>query len=412
MRTLTVVGIIISFFICQACGEKGGENTKTENLSPNINSVKVSHVKAVPLRGSIEYVGALSAHLKVNVATEMGGTIERLFFERGDSVKKGYVLAEIGTSSIRLEVKQAEATLAVAGSQLKKAEKGSRPEEIRIVQAAVEQAEAAYNEAEKNFKRVKNLHVDHAVSNREYDSAERMLDAARASAESAKQQLELSKQGPRIEDRDAARASLRQAEAGLAMAKDRLRKSRLHSPCDCIIAFRRVEEGEVVGPGTIITQVVDSRRMKIKLSLAERDLPFLDKEKPFTFTIDAVPGKVFACRLTFLSPTADPLIRSYPMELSVDRPDAGMKDGMTVRVKFPLANPKRSIKIPSAWLSEENGEMGLFTVDEGKALFKKVRLGSYYEQKVEILSGISERDLVITNPAGLRNGDAVSYSSD
>jgi HlyD family secretion protein len=89
--------------------------------------------------------------------------------------------------------------------------------------------------------------------------------------ESARQQLELAKQGPRIEEREEARAALKQAQAALSMAKDRLRKSRLHAPSEGIIAFRQVEEGEVVAPGTIITQVVDTRKMKIKLSLAERD---------------------------------------------------------------------------------------------------------------------------------------------
>ncbi len=48
-------------------------------------------------------------------------------------------------------------------------------------------------------------------------------------------------------------------------------------------------------------------------------------------------------------------------------------------------------------------------VSDGKALFKKVALGSYYDQRVEILSGLSDQELVITNPAGLKSGDAVQY---
>ena len=53
--------------------------------------------------------------------------------------------------------------------------------------------------------------------------------------------------------------------------------------------------------------------------------------------------------------------------------------------------------------------MGLFVVKEGKAVFKEAALGSYYEQKVEILSGLNDHDLVITNPAGLKSGDEVKY---
>jgi len=410
MRLGITLLVALSFSVILACGEKKENEVINKNPSREMKTVKVTPVKAVPLRGSVEYVGTLLAHLKVNLATEMGGTIEQLFFERGDKVKEGQILAEISTGSIRLEVKQAEAALAVARSQLSKVEKGSRPEEIRIAKAALEQAEANLEEVERNFKRIKDLHQDHAVSNKEYDSAKMAMEAAQAATESARQQLELARQGPRIEDREAARASFHQAQSVLAIARDRLRKSRLKSPCDCIVAFRNVEKGEVVGPGTVITQLVDKSSMKIKLSLAEKDLLLVEKDKRLSFAIDALPEEEFTCRLTFLSPTADPVTRSFPLELSVDKPDPSrMADGMTVRVEFPLKDPKMSIKVPSAWLAEENGHMGLFVVKEGKAVFKKVVLGSYYEQKVEILSGLNDHDLVITNPAGLKSGDEVKF---
>jgi HlyD family secretion protein len=400
---------LLYFLALPGCGEKGEENAGAKNPSQKIKLVKVSPVKAIPLRGKVEYVGALTAHLKVNVAAEIGGAIEALFFERGERVKKGQILAEIGTSSIRIEVQQAEAALAVARSRLTKTERGSRPEEIRIARARMEEAEAALREAERNFKRMEDLYGYKAVSNSDYDSAKMGVDTARANLESAKQQLELSKQGPRIEERQEARAALKQAQAALAMAKDRLRKSRLHGPCDGVIAFRQVEKGEVVAPGTVITQVVDDRKMKVKLSVAEKDIPLLKRDEQFTFTIDAYPREQFTSRLSFLSPTADPATRSFPLELLVDEPDPRMADGMTVRVEFPFASQKKSIKVPSAWLWEEEGHMGLFVVENGKASFRKVTLGSYYEEKVEILSGLKDNEMVITNPAGLKSGDEVQY---
>ena len=407
-RVITMVAGL-GFFVCLGCGEKGENNPNSESPSQSIKLVRTSPVKAVPLQSTVEYVGALSANLKVKVATEIGGAIEKLFFERGESVKEGQPLAEVGTSSIFIEVQQAEAALEVARSRLKKTERGSRPEEIRIARARVEEAEAALDEAERNYARIKGLYGHKAVSDSDYDSSRRAVDTARANLESATQQLKLSKQGPRIEDREEARAGLKQAQAALAMVKDRLRKSQLHAPCGGIIAFRQVEEGEVVGPGTVITQVVDNSKMKIRLSLAERDIPLLDRDKLFPFTVDAYPGEESICRLSFLSPTADPVTRSFPVELLVDEPDPRMADGMTVRVEFPFASQKKSIKIPSAWLSEEDGQIGLFVVADEKALFKKVTLGSYYEGRVEILSGISDDELVITNPAGLKAGEAVTY---
>jgi multidrug efflux pump subunit AcrA (membrane-fusion protein) len=399
--------LLAATMVLSGCKAERHTGSETKSALPKAKLIKAVTVQARNLEADIEQVGTLTANLKVNVATETGGTIEKLLFERGDRVTKGRILAEISASSTRIEVQQAEAALAVAASQLTKVERGSRPEEIRIAKATVGQAVAALTEAENNFKRMKELHGYNAISNSQYDSAEKGVETARARLNSAREQLELAKKGPRAEDKQAARARHAQAQAALAMAQDRFRKSVLRAPCDGIVAFRRVEVGEVLSPGTVVTQVVDLEKMKIRLSLGERYVPVLDRVKRFPFTVDAIPGGTFECRLAFVSPTADPLTRAFPLELLIDEPDSRMADGMTVRVRFPLVDQKKSIKIHSSWLAEENGQIGLFVIRDGKALFKDVTLGSYYEQKVEILSGLDDHEQVITTPAGLKTGEDV-----
>jgi RND family efflux transporter MFP subunit len=277
--------------------------------------------------------------------------------------------------------------------------------------AALREAEAASEEAERNFVRIRGLYGIQAVSDSDYDSAKRSVDMAREKVESARQQLALAKEGPRIEDRKTAVANLKQAEAVLAIAKDHLKKSRLHAPSDGIIAFREVEEGEVlvIPPGITITQIVDLERLKIKISVGEKDIHLVEKDKRFFFTVDAIPEEVFQCRFFFRSPAANPVTRAFPVELIVEEPDERMVDGLTARVKFPIINEKKIIKVPSAWLSEENGKIGLYVVKEGKAQFINISLGAYYDQRVEILSGLTEQELVIINPAGIRTGDTVRY---
>jgi multidrug efflux pump subunit AcrA (membrane-fusion protein) len=408
-RELLLLGIGLALLL-SGCGEPAetGVDRKTER--DRVKQVNVRRVDSAGPQGSVEYVGTLSANLKARVFSELGGTIERLLFEKGDSVNKGDLLAEVGTRSFRLNVQQAEATLEAAKSQMEKLEKGSRPQEIQIARAGLEEAEAAFFEAEKDFKRIKELYDIRAVSNREYDGAVGKLDTAKARMDSARQHLVLALKGPRVEDIKNARANLDQAMAQLGLAKEELWKSRLHAPCNGIIAFRDLEEGEVVPPGAVITQVVDLSRLKIRVSLGERDLRVLERNKSFPFSIDAIPGKEFLGRFIFLSPTADPVTRSFPVELVIEETDPRMADGMTVRIRFPIVDEKKTTKVPSAWLSEEEGKIGLYIVNDGKALFREVVLGNYYDQRVEILSGLSDKDLVITNPSGLKTGDPLRYS--
>ena len=403
-------------FVLAGCGDETVASKENRHAREGITGnkahlVNVRLVNTQPPRGEIEYVGALEAYLKVKISNEIGGMIERLNFEKGERVKKGDLLAEIGSSSLRLQIQEATAARDAAKSNLSKMERGSRPQEIQIATAAVAEAEAALSEAEKHFERIDRLHEIRAVSNSAYDAAERQMSTAKARMASAKQRLELAKKGPRIEDVNAARAQLAQAEAALALAKDRYGKSILRTPIAGTIAFRDVEVGEVIPVGTPITAVIGLDRLKIKLSLNERDLHILSNKRNFDFTVDAIPDETFGARVFFVSPTAEKGTRFFPMEMVVKNPDPRMADGMTARVKFPIIGKKKSVKIPSSWLAEQNGKVGLFVVDDGKALFKPVRLGSYYDNRVEILSGLKDREQVVTNPAGLRNGDPVDTAS-
>lgn len=397
--------------LCGACGSEGDTTEAPKAETRHVKPVNVSQVQWLPLRRTVEYVGVLTAHRKADVASETSGTIEKLYFEKGDRVSAGQLLAEISTTTIRLEVERAEAARETAASQLQKLERGSRPEEIRIAEATLREAQAALLEAEQNYNRMSNLHSIRAVSRSEFDAAKRTVDTARARVEAAQEQLALARQGPRSEDVMAARAQLRQAEAALALAKDRFRKSMLRAPCEGIIAYREVEEGEVlvVPPAKIITQVVDLSRLKIQVSVSEKDIHVFDEHQEFICTVDAIPRETFRCRLWFRSPTAVPSTRSFPVEFMVEQPDTRMGDGMTARIPLPLVDEEKILKVPSAWLSEEDGKIGLYVAEQNKARFREVTLGAYYDERVEILSGINDTDFIITNPAGLKSGDPVTY---
>ncbi len=411
MIRVFLIGIFLFSAICSCSDEpvssKERAEAETETVVKKNPLVNVKLVESHPPTGDVEYVGVLEAYLKVRISNEIGGTIEKLNFERGERVKKGDLLAEIGSSSIRLQVQEARAARDAAKSNLKKMVKGSRPQEIEIATAAVREAEAALSEAQKNFDRIDRLLKIRAVSNSAYDAAERQMSTANARMASAKQRLDLAKKGPRIEDVNAARAHLGQAEAALALMEDRLKKSIIRAPISGTIAYRDVEQGEVIPAGTSITSIINLDRLKIKISLNERDLQILSHKKDFAFTVDAIPEEIFSARVSFLSPTAESGTRFFPMELLVEKPDPRMADGMTARIKFPILGKRKSIKIPASWLAEQNGSVGLFVVNSGKAVFKPVRLGSYYDNRVEILSGLEASERVVTNPAGLRNGDPV-----
>ena len=180
---LLVIGFLLSLY---GCGEGPETGVDKKVASPKQRQVNISPVSASLPTGDIEYVGVLTARRKVRISSELGGIIEALYFEKGEKVAAGKLLAEIGTSSVRLQVRETEAAVDAAESVLKKMEKGSRPQEIQIATSALSEAEAALFEAEKNYRRIKELHNIKAISGSSYDAAERQVGTAKARMNSAK----------------------------------------------------------------------------------------------------------------------------------------------------------------------------------------------------------------------------------
>ncbi len=405
-KILKILALICILFVI-ACGDSSDKKGQGNETTRRKRVVFVEPVRADMPQNYIEYVGTLEAIQKIDVSSEVGGRVERLFFEKGNRVKKGSILAHIGTSTYLLYLKQARAVLENAKSNLEKIEKGSRPEEIKIQEALLMEARAQLRDAERDFNRISALYKSHAVSKKAYDEAKKMLDLARARVKAQSNKLELAKKGPRAEDRQSARSKLKQAEAEFEIAKDRYNKSIIKAPIDGVIVFRELEEGEIVSPGTIITRIIDRSKMKIRISCAEKDIPFIKIGKQYKFTLDAIPGREFLAKVSFISPSADPITRSFPVELIVEKPDPLMADGMSCRVRIKLSQKNNKIRIPSSLLKEKNGKWGVFIVNDQKARFREVKIGSFEEDMVEILSGLNEGELLIINPSGIKDGDEV-----
>jgi len=76
IKSAVLLEMFLFMFFFFGCGDKTETSVETETPHTNVRFVKVSPVKAIPPRGTVEYVGVLQAHRKVNVASEIGGTKE------------------------------------------------------------------------------------------------------------------------------------------------------------------------------------------------------------------------------------------------------------------------------------------------------------------------------------------------
>jgi membrane fusion protein YbhG len=242
---------------------------------------------------------------EVNLAFNGNQRIASILVQEGDRVTSGQLLAELETQRLEDAVKQAEALAAQQGEVLKRLEAGSRIEEIRQAEANANKARVDADNAERTWKRIRDLFHEHAVSQQQADDSEAAAKAAQATWKAAQQALDLALAGSRIEDIEAGRAALSAAQANLSLRQQELRDARLYAPADGIIRDRILEPGTMVTPQNPVLILALTNPLWVRAYVSEPDLGKLRLGMKATITTDSYPGKLYDGWVGFISPTAE-----------------------------------------------------------------------------------------------------------
>ncbi len=256
--------------------------------------------------------------------------------KKGHWVEKGQILGRLDDEDLRNRVEVARATLVSARARLDKLLAGSRPEEIRQAEAALQQAQFDLDNKQLTYNRMKMLHEKQVIAKESYDNAETAFKVAKAGLDRAKENYQLVREGPRKEDIDDARAQVEQARASLNLAETQLGYSVLHSPLSGVILVKSGEIGEVVNPGTPILTIADIQKVWLKAYIPETDLGKVKWGQEVIVTTDLHPRKEYKGTISFISSQAEFTPKNIQTE----------KERVTLvyRIKVDLQNPDRELK--------------------------------------------------------------------
>jgi membrane fusion protein YbhG len=217
----------------------------------------------------------VSGHVEateVRVSTKVGGTLEALAFDEGDSMTRGQELARIDTVDLRLALDAARAERAQASAGLRLLLAGARAEDIEEAKAQVARAEADLDGAARELERMEGLLQSGSGTTKSRDDALTRRDLARASVDAAQERLRKLQAGSRPEEIDAARARVAASEARIAQLEQQIRDATIVSPVDGIVSEKLAERGELLGPGGGIALVTDLSGAWLTVYLGEPSL--------------------------------------------------------------------------------------------------------------------------------------------
>ncbi len=284
---------------------------------------------------------------EVDVGFKIPGRIVSRFFEEGDWVDQGKVLGKLDDEDLRNRLEVARATLMSAQARLSKLLAGSRPEEIREAEAAVNQVKSDLENKRAHYERMKPLFERGVIPRDSLDNAEAAFKIAKAAFERAMETYLLVKEGPRKEDIDEARAQVEQTQATVKLNETQLSYTTLYSPISGVVLVKSGEIGEVVNPGTSIVTLADIENVWLKAYIPETDLSKIKWGQEVLVTTDLRPKKEYKGKISFISSQAEFTPKSiqtekervtlvYRIKVDIPNRDMELKPGMPADGKILL----------------------------------------------------------------------------
>ena len=396
-------------------------------------TVKVSTEK-VMRRTIIETVnasGKIYPEVEVKVSPDISGEIIELKVEEGDSVRKGQVLARIYADIYTTQRDQASAVV----NQQEAAVANSK--------AQLESLRSALDLAQRTFDRQKKLVDDKIISKAEFEQAENSLEAAKATYKAALQGIR------------SGQAGVLSAQATLQRANKDLSRTVVLAPMEGVVSLLNVKKGErVVGnsmmAGTEMMRIADLRVIEVRVDVGENDIPKVKLGDSALIEVDAYNDRKFkgiVTKIASSSTTASQLTatandvtnfkvhirllpESYADLIDPKRPKSfAFRPGMNASADIQTRTKDNVLSVPinavttreknsdnvakntsdeqvtegnqeeaKAGLSEDLDEVVFLLKADGTVKKIKVRTDIQDINYIEVLSGLSEGDKVVTAP--------------
>jgi HlyD family secretion protein len=357
-------------------------------------------VAAVVQRGNLVQTVVASGHIetpyRVEIASQITGTVADVLVREGQEVRQGHPLIAIEASELAAAMVQAEGAVAQAEArvrQLRELTKPSADQALQQAQANLLNAEAAYQRAAK-------LAASGYGTKATLDDATKNLDVARTQVRTAELQVYTS--SPVGSDYVMAETQLGQARANLNTARARLGYASIVAPRDGVLITRAVERGSVVQPGKALLVLAPAGDSQIVVQIDEKNLGQLALGQSAQASADAYPDRRFAAKLSYINPSVDINRASVEIKLAVTDPPDYLRQDMTVSVDIATAHRDNAVIVPARAVNDAAVAPYVLKAAHGRAVRQPVRLGLRGVGYYEVLEGLVPGDRVIPLTTGVK----------
>jgi HlyD family secretion protein len=400
-------------------------------------TVQTGKAQRQDLSSIVSASGEIKPKTYVNIGANAFGKITHLYVKEGDRVRKGQLLAQLENVQSAADVAATKASLEASRTDALAAEANlnTAKADLNRAKADVERMRLDWDRAEGLYKAELIAKAEYETRKANWQSAEAGLAQAEARVAQAKAQL------------DSAGRHVAQTNASLTRASDVLQKTVYAAPYNGMITNLPVREGETVvigiqnAPGSTLMTLADMSVITAEVKVDETDIVNVRLGQPAEVTIDAIPKKVFHATVSEIGNNA--IVRStgvatsqqasasqeakdFKVVVTLQHPPEDLRPGLSTTAKITTSTRGNVVTIPIQALtirreedleaaSAEKGSVqaaapqkdasknkkesevqGVFVIRDKKAQFVPVQTGITGTTDIEVLSGLTQGDEIVT----------------
>ena len=289
-------------------------------------------------KNTIEASGDIEA-TNVVVSSKVSGQVTKLFFYEGAKIKAGDTVMTIDHDLLSIQLKQMEAGMEAAKAQLALLVQGARKEDIQQAEDAVTQAKANYKLASTVKERNDKLIKAKSITKQQYDDVVAKYEIAQAQFNSAQENLKKLKNLARPEEIKQAKANLDRQIASVNLLKKNISDSYVTAPISGFFVKKFVEAGESVAPLSSLLMLSNLNYVDLVIYVSETELGKVQLGQEAQVSVDSYKNKTFKGKVIYISPDAEFTPKNiqtkdertklvYAVKIHIHNPEYELKDGM------------------------------------------------------------------------------------
>jgi multidrug efflux pump subunit AcrA (membrane-fusion protein) len=402
--------VLIAFL---ALGFIAGCKRNEPSTSPQVE-VQAVIVHREPITEHIGADAILSPLSQAVISSQISAPIARFYVQRGSRVSKGELLATLDNHNLKAALLDNQGSYEAAQAQYQTATKATVPEDIQRAKLDLDQAKANLALNQQIVKSRKQLFAEGAIPGRDLDMSQAALVQAQATFELARQHFQEVQEVGGAAALKGAQGQLESAKGKYLGAEAQLQYSEIRSPIDGVVTERTLYAGETAVAGAPLITVMDTSSLLAKVHLTQSQAQQLKVGDQASITVPGIENPISG-DVTLISPALDPGSTTVEVWVRLSNPDGNLKPGTAVHLLLASRTVPNAFVVPAESLvTTAAGNKAVMIVGtDGIAHMKEVSVGIHDNGLVQILSGISSGDQIITEGAyGLNDGTRVKVTSD